>query len=64
MEQLKWTGDPWELVFSTEVGYIRAQPFHVMTLVNITQDFPTAAVENVWNPNPFLTWHGVNLAEG
>ncbi|GJE91253.1 hypothetical protein PsYK624_074020 [Phanerochaete sordida] len=26
--------------------------------------FPKTAVENLTNPFPFLTWHGVNMAEG
>lgn len=28
------------------------------------QYFPTVAVENLRNPFPVLTWHGVNMAEG
>ncbi|KAI0796217.1 hypothetical protein C8Q75DRAFT_711525 [Abortiporus biennis] len=45
MKMLKWSGDPWESVFSE-------------------QYFPTQAVENLRNPFPVLTWHGVNMAEG
>ncbi|KAL5485522.1 hypothetical protein ACEPAI_8164 [Sanghuangporus weigelae] len=29
-----------------------------------TENFPTTAVENLRNPFPVLTWHGVNMAEG
>lgn len=29
-----------------------------------TQYFPKTAVENLTNPFPVLTWHGVNMAEG
>lgn len=29
-----------------------------------TEYFPTTAVENLENPFPVLTWHGVNMAEG
>ena len=65
MEQLKRTGDPWELVFSTEAGSTRARPFYaILTSVNISQYFPTVAVDNLENPFPVLTWHGVNMAEG
>ncbi|KAI0825775.1 hypothetical protein BC629DRAFT_1586645 [Irpex lacteus] len=45
MKMLKYTGDPWEDVFSPKY-------------------FPTTAVENLNNPFPVLTWHGVNMAEG
>ena len=33
-------------------------------VIRALQYFPREAVENLPNPFPVLTWHGVNMAEG
>lgn len=66
MKMLKYTGDPWESVFNETVRAF----IHVSTMqggnlkLPPPQFFPTVAVENLRNPFPVLTWHGVNMAEG
>ncbi|THH15834.1 hypothetical protein EW146_g4704 [Bondarzewia mesenterica] len=66
MNMLKWTGDPWEDVFSEKVRNLSSQSLRVRMMANdqVTQYFPTTAVENLDNPFNVLTWHGVNMAEG
>ncbi|PFH53444.1 hypothetical protein AMATHDRAFT_137444, partial [Amanita thiersii Skay4041] len=56
MQRLKWTGVPWEKVFSNQVCafFERTDKLSCCVIADISQ-------------NPFglpLTWHGVNMAEG
>lgn len=64
MKMLKYTGDPWEDVFKEEVRICVNSSMYNYLLIHGIQFFPKTAVENLPNPFPVLTWHGVNMAEG
>jgi hypothetical protein len=63
MALIRNAGVPWNKVFLPSVRNAQLLAFDVY-LTYTPQNFPTTAVDHLSAPFGYLTWHGVNMAEG